>query len=214
MASYKQSNKQSGLENWDAQYDPQDGSNLDGCNLAGRLIIASPAMGDKRFHGTVIYMCVHDSQQAMGIIINRPKPDLKLSSMLPHLNVKGPVTYEDTAVLYGGPVETERGFVLHSRDYLDPDNSLPLSDTLALTTSKSVLKALTSPNAPKKAVLALGYAGWDSGQLDNELMHNSWLVAPANDDIIFTGEPRHKWKQALSSLGITPEFLSASAGHA
>ncbi len=209
MASIKQSNKPSGLENWDAQYGYQDGN-----NLAGQLIIAGPSMGDKRFHGTVIYMCVHDSQQAMGIIINRPKPDLKLSSMLPHLNVKGPVTHEDTMVLYGGPVEPERGFVLHSRDYLDPDNTLPLSDTLALTTSKSVLKALTSANAPKKAVLALGYAGWESGQLETELQHNSWLVAPAHDDIIFTGEPRHKWKQALSSLGITPEFLSASAGNA
>ncbi len=205
MASIKQSNKPTSLVDWGAQ---------DGCNLAGRLIIAGPAMGDKRFHGTVIYMCVHDSQQAMGIIINRPKPDLKLSSMLPHLNVNGPVTYEDTMVLYGGPVEPERGFVLHSRDYLDPDNSLPLSDTLALTTSKSVLKALTRANAPKKAVLALGYAGWDGGQLENELKHNSWLVAPVDEDIIFAGEPRHKWKQALNSLGITPEFLSASAGHA
>jgi len=88
-------------------------------------------MMDQRFHNTVIYICVHDAEQAMGIIINRPKPDLKLSTMLPHLDVKGPVTSEDTQVLYGGPVETERGFVLHSRDFTDPDNSLPLSDTLA-----------------------------------------------------------------------------------
>ncbi len=209
MAYKKPSDKPPSLENREARNATQDGS-----NLAGRLIIAGPAMGDKRFRGTVIYMCVHDTEQAMGIIINRPKPDLKLSSMLPHLNVNGPVTHEDTMVLYGGPVEPERGFVLHSRDYLDPDNSLALSDTLALTTSKSVLKALTSPAAPEKAVLALGYAGWDSGQLEYEIRHNSWLVAPANDDIIFTGEARHKWKQALASLGITPEFLSASAGHA
>lgn len=182
--------------------------------LAGQLIIASPAMMDKRFHNTVIYICVHDAEQAMGIIINRPKPDLKLSSMLPHLNVKGSVTHEDTQVLYGGPVETERGFVLHSRDFSDPNNSLPLSDTLALTTSKSVLNALTRDNAPKRAVLALGYAGWQSGQLEAEIMCNSWLVAPANEDIIFTGEPRHKWKQALAEIGITPEFLSAEAGNA
>ncbi len=186
--------------------------------LAGQLLIASPAMMDKRFHNTVIYMCVHDAEQAMGIIINRPKPDLKLSSMLPHLNVKGSVTYEDTQVLYGGPVETERGFVLHSRDFTDPKNSLPLSDTLALTTSKSVLSALTKAHAPKRAVLALGYAGWQSGQLEAEIMRNSWLVAPitseADEDIIFTGEPRHKWKQALAEIGITPEFLSAAAGSA
>ena len=182
--------------------------------LGGRLIIATPAMMDKRFHNTVIYMCVHDAEQAMGIIINRPKPDLKLSSMLPHLNVKGSVTYEDTQVLYGGPVEKERGFVLHSRDFTDPNNSLPLSETLALTTSKSVLSALTKSNAPKRAVLALGYAGWQAGQLEAEIMRNSWLVAPANEEIIFTGEPRHKWKQALAEIGITPEFLSAEAGHA
>ena len=182
--------------------------------LGGQLIIAGPGMRDKRFRNTVIYMCVHDAEQAMGIIINRPKPDLKLSTMLPHLDVKGPVTNEDTQVLYGGPVETERGFVLHSRDFTDPDNSLPLSDTLALTTSKSVLTALTHDNAPKRAVLALGYAGWQSGQLEAEIMHNSWLVAPANDDIIFTGDPSKKWKMALAAIGITPEFLSAEFGNA
>jgi len=182
--------------------------------LAGQLIIAGAGMMDKRFHNTVIYMCVHDAEQAMGIIINRPKPDLKLSTMLPHLDVKGPVTNEDTQVLYGGPVETERGFVLHSRDFTDPENSLPLSDTLALTTSKSVLIALTRDNAPERAVLALGYAGWQGGQLEAEIMHNSWLVAPVNEDIIFTGEPRHKWKLALAEIGITPEFLSAEAGNA
>lgn len=195
-----------------------DGIGEDDGYIAGQLIIASPAMMDKRFHNAVIYMCVHDAEQAMGIIINRPKPDLKLSSMLPHLNVKGQVTNEDTQVLYGGPVETERGFVLHSRDFTDPNNSLPLSDTLALTTSKSVLSALTKSNAPRRAVLALGYAGWQGGQLEAEIMRNSWLVAPvfseADEDIIFTGEPRHKWKLALSAIGITPEFLSAEAGHA
>ena len=195
-----------------------DNADTDDGYLAGRLLIAGPAMQDKRFHKTVIYMCVHDAEQAMGIIINRPKPDLKLSTMLPHLNVKGTVTHEDTQVLYGGPVETERGFVLHSRDFTDTDNSLPLSETLALTTSKSVLTALTKPNAPKRAVLALGYAGWQSGQLEAEIMRNSWIVvpisSPADEDIIFTGEPKQKWKHALAKIGITPEFLSAEAGRA
>ncbi len=188
--------------------------NKDDGYLAGQLIIASPAMLDKRFRKTVIYMCVHDSEQAMGIIINRPKPDLKLSNMLPHLEVKGAVTHEDTQVLYGGPVEPERGFVLHSRDFTDTDNSLPLSDTLALTTSKSVLTALTHDNAPKRAVLALGYAGWQSGQLEAEIMHNSWLVAPVNEDIIFTENPINKWELALAEIGITPQFLSAEVGNA
>jgi len=189
------------------------GNDADGY-LAGQFIIAGPAMLDGRFKNTVIYVCVHDEEQAMGIILNRPKPDLKLSTMLPHLNVKGPITHNDTQVLYGGPVERERGFVLHTRDFNDPNNSLPLSETLALTTSKSVLTALTRDNAPKRAVLALGYAGWAGGQLEEELKRNSWLVAPANDEIIFTGEPNKKWEQALASLGIIPEFLSAECGNA
>jgi len=182
--------------------------------LAGKFLISSPGMADGRFKNTVIYMCVHDAEQAMGIIINKPKPDLVLSTMLPHLEVEGPVTNEDTAVLYGGPVESERGFVLHSRDFTDMDNSLPLSDTLAMTTSKSVLTALTKPHAPKRAVLALGYAGWQGGQLENELMRNSWLVSEANETMIFEGHPDSKWKSALSILGITPELLSAQGGHA
>ena len=182
--------------------------------LTGKFLISGPGMADGRFKNTVIYMCAHDAEQAMGIIINKPKPDLNLSNMLPHLDVEGSVTYEDTPVLYGGPVESERGFVLHSRDFNDTGNSLPLSDTLAMTTSKSVLNALTKPNAPRRAILALGYAGWYGGQLESELMRNSWLVCPADENMIFEGHPDMKWRSALSMLGITPELLSAEGGHA
>jgi putative transcriptional regulator len=182
--------------------------------LAGKFLISSPGMVDGRFKNTVIYMCAHDAEQAMGIIINKPKPDLVLSSMLPHLDVEGDVTNEDTPVLYGGPVESERGFVLHTRDFTDLENSLPLSDTMAMTTSKSVLSALTKPHAPKRAVLALGYAGWHAGQLENELVRNSWLVSAADENMIFEGHPDAKWKNALSMLGIAPELLSAEGGHA
>ena len=171
-------------------------------------------MQDPRFKNSVIFMCVHDEEQAMGIIINKPKPDLKLSSMLPHLEVKGRVTNEDTQVLYGGPVETERGFVLHSRDYFHKNNSLPLSATMALTTSKNVLKALVSANAPQKAVLALGYAGWNAGQLEHEIKRNSWMVTDADEDMIYAGAPEDKWKQALGTLGVSPELLSTQAGRA
>lgn len=198
-------NAQSNLNNDD---DATDGY------LMGQFLIAGPAMNDTRFKQAVIYMCVHDSEQAMGIVINKPKPDLTLSGMLPHLDVKGTVTYEDAPVLYGGPVEKERGFVLHSRDYFHKDGSLPLTDTLALTTSKNVLKALVSPNAPKRAVLALGYAGWDAGQLEAEIKRNSWLTAPADEDLIFASDPHKKWSQALAKLGVTPELLSADFGRA
>ena len=182
--------------------------------LAGKFLISSPGMGDGRFKNTVIYMCVHDAEQAMGIIINKPKPDLVLSSMLPHLDVEGEVTNEDSDVLYGGPVESERGFVLHSRDFIDTENSLPLSETLAMTTSKSILTALTRPAAPKRAVLALGYTGWYAGQLESERMRNSWLISQADEDMIFTGHPDRKWRKALGMLGITPEILSAEGGRA
>ena len=182
--------------------------------LAGKFLIAGPSMGDKRFRKCVIYLCVHDAEQAMGIIINRPKPDLRLSGMLPHLGIKGDVTNEDSQILYGGPVEIERGFVLHSRDYFNTDTSLPLSDTLALSTSKDILTALVSDHAPRLSVLALGYTGWHGGQLEEEIKNNGWFVAPADEDMIFTGKPKHKWKQALAKLGISPELLSAQAGSA
>lgn len=182
--------------------------------LAGKFLIAGPSMEDGRFGRTVIYMCVHDCEQAMGIIINKPKEDLNLSTMLPHLDITGDVTNEDTSVLHGGPVETGRGFVLHSRDYFHTESSLPLSPTLALSTSKNILKALVSPDAPKQAVLALGYAGWHAGQLEDEIKNNSWFIAPADEAMIFGGPPEKKWRRALAKLGITPELLSAQAGSA
>ncbi len=181
-------------------------------SLAGQLLIAGPDMRDKRFRKTVILMCVHDADQAMGIIINKPKPDLKLSTLLGHLDINRPVTHEDTPVLYGGPVEPERGFVLHSRDFHDPENSLPLGDYLALTTSKDILTQLTRTDAPRKALLALGYSGWSGGQLEAEIMHNSWLMAPASEAIIFSAKPEDKWKQALAQIGIKPEYLASGAG--
>ena len=196
-----------------AKQNPTDIEEQDGY-LAGKFLIASPAMQDPRFRGAVIYMCVHDDEQAMGIIINKPKPDLKLSTMLPHLGVKGGVTNKDSQVLYGGPVETERGFVLHSRDFFHLDTSLPLSPTLALSTSKNILTALVNENSPARAVLALGYAGWDSGQLEDEIKNNGWLVSSADEQMIFADNPDGKWKQALGQLGISPELLSAQAGNA
>lgn len=182
--------------------------------LAGQFLIAGPGMNDDRFKNTVIYMCVHDQEQAMGIIINRPKDDLSLSEMLGNLDIHGDVTHEDNIVLYGGPVEQNRGFVLHSRDYFDPETSLPLSKSLALSTSKNILKSLVEDNAPKSAVLALGYAGWHAGQLETEIMQNGWFTAPADEALIFSTDHDNKWKQALAKLGITPELLSAEAGNA
>lgn len=192
----------------------QTPSTVDGGYLGGKFLIAGPSMGDRRFRDTLIYLCVHDAEQAMGIIINKPKPDLNLSTMLPHLGIEGEVTHENNQVLHGGPVEIERGFVLHSRDYFNVDTSLPLSETLALSTSKDILTALVSDHSPKKAVLALGYAGWHGGQLEEEIKNNGWLVSDADEDMIFYGNPKEKWKKALAKLGVSPELLSAQAGNA
>lgn len=197
-----------------SQSDTQIASTGDDGYFGGKFLIAGPSMGDRRFRGTLIYLCVHDEEQAMGIIINKPKSDLSLSTMLPHLGIKGEVTHEDNQVLHGGPVEIERGFVLHSRDYFNIDTSLPLSDTLALSTSKDILTALVSGHAPKQAVLALGYTGWHGGQLEDEIKNNGWLIADADEGMIFNGDPRQKWKKALAKLGISPELLSAQAGNA
>ena len=182
--------------------------------LARKFLIATPGMQDKRFSQTVILMCMHDEDQAMGIIINKPKVGLRLSEMLSHLEVSGNITNEDAPVLYGGPVETERGFVLHSSDFSDTTSTLPITETLVMNTSKSVLSALTTPDAPKRAVLALGCAGWYGGQLEAEIAHNSWLVSDVSEELVFSGEYEQKWKQALGLLGITPELFSASAGNA
>ncbi len=182
--------------------------------LVGKFIIAGPAMRDKRFHNAVIYMCAHDDDQAMGIIINKPKPDLHLSTMLPHLEVKGDITHEDTQVLYGGPVETERGFILHTREVMDDKNSLPLGDDLAMSTSKTILKSLTEKKAPKQAILALGYSGWFAGQLEAEIAQNAWFVSAADHNLIFGDNHADKWESAMNKAGISPAFLSDQIGHA
>lgn len=183
-------------------------------SLAGSFLVASPSLQDPRFQKAVILMCVHDDEQAMGIIINKPKPDLKLSGMLPHLEIEGELMCADLPVLYGGPVEPERGFILHTREIMDKNNSLPVGETLALSTSKAVLKSLVSESAPKQSVLSLGYAGWQGGQLEGEIANNSWFVTPASEALIFSEDATRKWKNTLIMAGITPEFLSTDAGHA
>lgn len=193
-------------------------------SLAGQFLIATPVLQDERFHETVIYMCVHDEEQAMGIVINKPRSDLNITTMLSQAGIlstdddqdgqASTPPYQNIPVLDGGPLEGERGFVLHSRDFFDKDISLPLSPTLALSTNKTVLEALVCDNAPKKIALALGYAGWDAGQLEFEIKNNSWITAPAVEDMIFDHQSDRIWHRALGSIGIDPQFLSPDSGTA
>lgn len=185
----------------------------DGGKLSGKFLIATPQMLDPRFARAVIYICNHDKDGAMGLVINKTK-NMPLSKMLNHIGIEGDVKVADNPVLSGGPVDTNRGFVLHSPDFINLNNSLKLSETLMMTSTKDVLESLVADHAPDKAVLAVGYAGWSEGQLERELQNNAWLVVDADDALIFDTDMDSKWKKALSKIGVTPEMLSATGGSA
>jgi putative transcriptional regulator len=180
----------------------------------GQYLIATPAMGDPRFSQTVIFLCAHDAGGAMGLVINRPKANLVISDLLDHVGVDGPVRVADTAVLEGGPVEVDRGFVLHSADGFLNDSSLKVSEHLGLSTTKDALEALVSDSPPDRAMLAIGYAGWAAGQLDSEIADNCWLIAGGDDALVFDENMGAKWTQALARIGVNPAQLSALGGTA
>lgn len=180
----------------------------------GQLLLATPDMGDPRFRFAVIYIVSHDRSGAMGIIINKGKSGLLISDLLDQIGIDGDVRVADTPVLSGGPVDIDRGFVLHSADYFKPETSLKVSDTLSLTSTKDVLEALVSDSAPERAMLAVGYAGWGAGQLENEIMDNAWLLTRADEDLIFSIDLDGKWAAALGEMGIDPSALSHGGGTA
>ena len=189
--------------------------------LDGQLLIAMPGMSDPRFERSVIYLCVHSEQGAMGIIINKAAPIMSFGELFAQLDIKGengPVTppqeLMDMPVLFGGPVEQGRGFVLHTRDYFTADSSLPVAGNIALTATVDILHAMASGEGPERAVLALGYAGWAPGQLENEIQHNGWLTCQADDDLVFVLDFDARYAAALKKLGIDPAMLSSDSGHA
>lgn len=183
--------------------------------LTGQLLIAMPSMRDPRFTRTVIYMCAHNDQGAMGLVINRLVGSIKFADLLEELDLKSkPVAASRfPTVHFGGPVETGRGFVLHSDDYLGGD-TMPLEDGLALTATIDVLRDIALGSGPDKAILALGYAGWGPGQLDGELQENSWLSVDSDPELLFGAGLDDKWEKALAKLGISASLLSSDAGHA
>lgn len=185
----------------------------DGGHLGGKFLVATPQMQDPRFARAVIYVCNHDKDGAMGLVVNKTK-DMPLSKMLGHIGIKGEVKVADSPVLSGGPVDTNRGFVLHSPDFQNDKNSLKLSDSLMMTSTKDVLESLVADNAPDKAVLAVGYAGWSKGQLETELQNNAWLVVDGDEALIFDTDMNGKWTKALAKIGVTPDMLSATGGSA
>jgi putative transcriptional regulator len=183
--------------------------------LSGRMLIAMPGIGDPRFERSVVFLCAHDEEHAIGLAVNRPVDGLTLESLFEKIGVDRPIgRVADEPVLMGGPVERERGFVLHTSDYLCEGVSMPVSAGLALTTTKDVLQALTGDGAPRKAFLALGYAGWGPGQLEQEVRDSAWLVCDSDETLLFGDDHEHKWGQALEKLGISPAMLAMEGGRA
>jgi len=188
--------------------------------LDGQMLIAMPAMRDERFARSLIYICAHSSEGAMGIVVNQPAENIKFPDLLVQLDVipaKDLIELPpnaDVKVLKGGPVETGRGFVLHSADFFIENSTLPIDNGICLTATLDILKAIATGEGPQSAVLALGYAGWAPGQLESQIQENGWLHCSADPELIFGNDTDSKYQKALQKLGIDLGMLSSEAGHA
>jgi putative transcriptional regulator len=184
-----------------------------GGDLTGSLLVAMPSMTDERFERTVIFVCAHSEDGAMGLVVNKLMDDLTLPALLRQLKIEPGAAQDDEPIHYGGPVESSRGFVLHTADYVQ-ESTMVITDNVALTATIEVLRAIARGEGPARKVMALGYAGWSAGQLDSEIQANGWLSVPADEELLFGADHAHKWERALAKLGVTPALLSGEAGHA
>jgi putative transcriptional regulator len=189
--------------------------------LDGQMLIAMPSMRDERFTRSVIYVCAHSSEGAMGIIVNQPAANINFPDLLVQLEVipasdliQLPRRAGTIKVLRGGPVETGRGFVLHSADFFIENSTLPIDEGICLTATLDILKAIARGDGPASALLALGYAGWAAGQLETEIQENGWLHCSADPELIFGMDTDTKYEKALRKIGIDLGMLSSEAGHA
>jgi putative transcriptional regulator len=189
--------------------------------LDGQMLIAMPAMGDERFERSLIYVCAHSDEGAMGIVVNQAAGNINFTELLVQLEVipateriELPQRAETVKVLKGGPVETGRGFVLHSADFYIENSTLPIDEGICLTATVDILKAIARGGGPDSAILALGYAGWEPGQLENEIQQNGWLHCAAANDLVFGTDIETKYDKALQKIGIDLAMLSTQAGHA
>jgi len=182
--------------------------------LKGQLLIAMPTMEDPRFNRSVIYMCAHSEEGAMGLVINKPASNITFTELMDQLGIETGGGFQDIRVHFGGPVETSRGFVLHSSDYHLEEATLRVTPQVGLTATVDILRALVGGQGPRHSILALGYSGWGSGQLETELQANGWLHCPADEDLLFGVGMDDKWTAAMNRIGIDPAQLSGEAGHA
>lgn len=181
--------------------------------LTGQLLVAMPGMPDPRFAKTVIYVCAHSTEGAMGLVVNRVLDSMTFPDLLEQLGIPPSPLGERIDVHFGGPVESGRGFVLHSPEYMK-ETTLVVDNHVALTATVDILRDMVEGLGPERTLVALGYAGWGPGQLDSEIKANGWLHVPADDDLVFGQGMETKWEQAMTKLGIDPRMLSDEAGHA
>jgi putative transcriptional regulator len=189
--------------------------------LDGQMLIAMPGMSDPRFDRSVIFMCAHSDNGAMGIIVNKRAPMISFGELLDRLDIlpqesriRLPDDVQSMLVQFGGPVEPGRGFVLHTSDYFSADTSLPIDERVALTATLDILRAIAGGQGPRRSLLALGYAGWAPGQLEDEIQRNGWLSCTADEDLLFSPDLDSKYLNALHKIGVDPAMLSGEAGHA
>lgn len=183
-------------------------------DLSGQCLIAMPGMEDPRFAYSVVYMCAHSPDGAMGLIINKPNADLSLYDLLEQLDLPSGRVDRKPPVYFGGPVETGRGFVLHSSDYRSPVATLTVTDDVYMTATTDILEEIAEGRGPAEMVMALGYSGWGPGQLEVEIAQNGWLTCPGDAALVFATTDTHKWEQALDRIGVPALALSSEAGHA
>ena len=188
-------------------------------SLEGFFLIAMPGMQDERFAKSVVYVCAHSASGAMGFVINKPQP-MSFPALMAQLDIVSspdeirlPEQGRDIMVGVGGPVESGRGFVLHSNDY-DSESTVPVDGGICLTPTMDILKAISSGIGPRSAMMVLGYAGWSAGQLESEIASNGWLTCPADFEVVFATRPESRYVKALGIMGIDPTFLASEAGHA
>ena len=204
-----------GLDSSPFTRDPGGMTPMEHPYLAGRLLVAMPGIGDPRFERAVILLCAHDEAHAMGLTVNRPVEGLTVADLLGRLGVDPEAGAADDMVLMGGPVEPERGFVLHTRDVDSGPAGAAIDADLMLTASREILQVLArNTGRPRRAVMAVGYAGWDAGQLEREIRDNVWLTCDPDEALLFGDDHAHKWSMALAKIGVAPENLSSLPGRA
>ncbi|MBN2751731.1 MAG: YqgE/AlgH family protein [Rhodospirillaceae bacterium] len=181
--------------------------------LTGQCLIAMPGMPDPRFEHTVVYLCAHSEEGAMGLILNRELADMPITRLMEQLNISITPNIENMRVHFGGPVDSARGFVLHSADFMS-EASMLVDSRHALTSTMDILRAVAEGRGPRHSLMVLGYAGWGAGQLDAEIKDNAWLIAPPDDALLFGPDNAKKWRNALEKLGIDVAKLSSLSGNA